>query len=490
MGAGRHRKRRDKRRPDRSQRGRPALRSVAPSITAAVALAGASVVAVDPAASALPKHATTSADVRLAADSSVLNIPINLVQDIVNIPYNEVQTINYLGDNLLFTGTWNIASSTSVWGTDPGDMGRYGVVGLFIPFPAFSDAAAAQLLGVAEVLLPVNPGCGTTCDDLPSLVGGWFQADRIMELLTTGQYTFDDTPVTEPDGTTHPPQGLWSYAGPVTWGADFNHPEWNTKIDPATGEPVMPWAGTTFKLDPLSPVTNYLAHLMSDPTSDENTAKFPTVGEFAAAVQKLATGVIVDQWPIFPGSTSVYCLGLCGPISDLGEPFWHDPPIAEDDPRAEGPFDDLLGLFGQNSANRNAVGRQNGGVSSTVTPDSSAAETVEGQSVPKEPVAPFKLNRLGIAQKTGAATVDRNAATNDDAATSTDVLDHQTKPPVTNDGKKFEPRRLGENTGPRNGLAAAVKSGLDQIRSSLSPKKPSTADNVKTKDDESDSSGD
>src|SRR5262245_36950550 len=90
---GHHRKLRDGRQPDRSRRGRAALRSVAPSITAVAALAGAGVIAVDPVASAPHEIATTSAEVRLAAEPSVLFIPINLVQDIINIPYNEVQTL-------------------------------------------------------------------------------------------------------------------------------------------------------------------------------------------------------------------------------------------------------------------------------------------------------------------------------------------------------------------------------------------------------------
>ncbi len=74
---------------------------------------------------------------------------------------------------------------------------------------------------------------------------------------------------------THPPQGVWNYAGVVDWGQNYNHPEWNTTPG-VNGEPMVPWAGTTFKLDPLKPVTNYLAHLMSDPTSEENAIKFPT----------------------------------------------------------------------------------------------------------------------------------------------------------------------------------------------------------------------
>jgi hypothetical protein len=284
-----------------------------------------------------------------------------------------------------------------------------------------------------------------------------------VELLTTGQYRFDDTPVTDPDGTTHPPQGLWSYAGKVDWGQDFNHPEWNTKTDPATGEPVMPWAGTTFKLDPLSPVTNYLAHLQSDPTSEENAVKFPTLEEADAAVQKFAWGFVVDMWPIFPGSP--LCQGLCGPLSDLGEPWYHDTryrtPPADDlrlSPRTTDPLSQNSSPMDVNAsprlqssgAHKNAAGRH-----SKVVDD------------------------LGIAQAT-------NAAGTEDAAPSTDALDHQTKPAATKDGKKFELRRLGDNPAPRGGLAAAVNAGLDQLRSSLSPKKPSGADNGGSEAGESD----
>jgi hypothetical protein len=421
----------------------------------------------------------TSADVRLAADSSVLNIPINLLQDIVNIPYNEVQTLDYLGDNLLFTGTWNIASSTSVWGTDPADIGRYyGLANLFVPFPAFSNAVGEQTSGLATVLLPIHPGCGITCDDFGAFITSWLQADRIMALLTTGQYTFDTAPVTDQYGT-HPPQGVWNYAGVVDWGQRYNHPEWNT-TDSATG-PMVPWAGTTFKLDPLSPVTNYLAHLMSDPNSEENAIKLPTADQTMAALKKFGDGLVVDFWPVFPGSVSVYCLTLCGPSSDLGEPFWHDPPLAPDDPRQpDFTVDDLLNLL---SGKQNAAGKQKSDVTSTAVVESSTVESVGGPSALKEPEASSELNKRDIVKKTDATTTD-------DEATSTEVLDHQTKPPVTNDGKKFEPRRISEKAGPRNGFAAAVKSGLDQLRSSLSPKKSSKADNDKPKDDESDSGGD
>ena len=135
--------------PGQSRHGGTAVGSVRSGVTAAVALAGASVIAVAPVAPPpFENHVTSfenhvaSLEVRLAADSSILNIPFNLIQDIINIPYNEVQGINTLGQSLLFTGTWLLASSTNVWGTDPADLAHYyGLAGL-IPFPAFSNAFA------------------------------------------------------------------------------------------------------------------------------------------------------------------------------------------------------------------------------------------------------------------------------------------------------------------------------------------------------------
>jgi hypothetical protein len=461
---GRRRRLRDGRKADRSQRGRPVLRSVAPSITAAVALAGASVIAVDPGASASPEIATTSAEVRLAADSSVLFIPINLAQDIINIPYNEVQSIGLLGDTLLFQRDDTVA--TNAWGTDPADIGKYyWVANTFIPLPAFSNALGAQLAGLAEVLLPMNSGCGITCNDPQALLAGWFQINRIVELLTTGQYTFDTTPVTEPDGTTHPPEGVWSFAGPVTWGGDFNHPEWNTKTDPVTGQPVVPWAGTTFVLDPLSPFTNYLAHLMSDPTSDGNAIKFPTVEEAATNLQKIGEGVN-KVWNIVLYSLSVI-IGAVLPGTTLPDTILpatttdslalNSAPVGADAvTNLESSGGDRRGEDGEDQA-----GRQNVGI----------------HSILKRPIT-----GLGVAQIT-------NAAATDDTGTSTDALDREKAPPVTKDGTKFEPRRPSSDAGHRDGLAGAVNAGLGQLRSSLSPKKPSGAASDGSEAGESGASG-
>jgi hypothetical protein len=422
------------------------------------------VVAVDPVVSASPDIAPSSAEVRLAADSSVLFIPINLVQDVINIPNTEVQTLNLLGDSLLFqlSPTNPGVNPADVWGTDSADIPRYYVfANLLIPLPAFSNALGAQLAGLAEVLLPMNSGCpgtGPACPDPQALLAGWFQLDRIVKLLTTGQFTFDTTPV---DGTTHPPEGVWSFAGPITWGGDFNHPEWNTKTDPATGEQVVPWAGTTFVLNPLSPFTSYLAHLMSDPTSDQNAIKIPTVEEAAAAVQNLVAGLTKGLPPI-----GLPPIGLppIVPSTTTDSLALNSAPVGAD---AVTNLESSGGVR-RIGAREDEGGRQNLGIHSNLAQDFSTAKPVEG---------------LGIAQIT-------NVAATGDTGPSTDALDGEKTPPVSKDGKKFEPRRPSSDAGRRGGLAGAVNAGLDQLRSSLSPKKPSGAASDGSEAGESGASGD
>ena len=145
---GRHLERRVGRQPDRSRRGGTAVGSVRPGVTAAVALVGASVIAVTPVAPPPPPEIhVASAEVRLAAESSILNIPINLIQDIIDIPYNYVQGINTLGQSLLFTGTWLLASSTNVWGTDPGDPGHHYGLAIYSRFRRFPTPWPRRSLG-------------------------------------------------------------------------------------------------------------------------------------------------------------------------------------------------------------------------------------------------------------------------------------------------------------------------------------------------------
>src|ERR1700722_7982806 len=91
-----------------------------PRVMAAAALAAGSVVAVTPISSRVTELPVVSAETRLV-DSSIFNIPFNLLQDIVNIPYNEVQPLDPVGNFVLFPREWFVVSATNLWGVDPGD---------------------------------------------------------------------------------------------------------------------------------------------------------------------------------------------------------------------------------------------------------------------------------------------------------------------------------------------------------------------------------
>jgi hypothetical protein len=278
-------------------------------VGAGVALAVAGVVAVSPYVPPTPPAIhTVNLEARLAA--SVTNIPTNLVYAVANIPYNEVQAINQLARSLFFTGSWWVASATNIWGTDAGDPGHFeSLASLAIPFPAISNTLGHQLAMIAAAELPVNSSCGlangcspvtppapitgiTGLDEIINLaavviglkslplIDNWFKVP-LSELMSG--YTFPT--VVSPDGP--------AYDG---FGFEGTHP------DPVTGEPVLPWSGTTFTWNPLAPLEDFYDSLTATPPPPA-AAVHPVTGEqVIRAVQALLAGLVVDFDPNLPGS--------------------------------------------------------------------------------------------------------------------------------------------------------------------------------------------
>jgi hypothetical protein len=246
-----------------------ALRSY---VTTGVALAGASVVAVTPIMASPPDVRVENRAVRLAADS-VANVPVNLFYAIANIPYYEVVALNSWSDAVEGGGSWWLKTPTNVWGWDPGNPPMLeALAAVLVPIPVISgngglphgitpngqDQAGAgpskvitagnSILGgsaepgtlgyilnvIAAAELPMHEGCGFTCDDVLTALGGYFQVP--LSDLFDG-YTFD----------------------PVK---DANDPKY----------PVA-WAGQTIApIDPTEPFTNFFASLTADPSDPDSQA--------------------------------------------------------------------------------------------------------------------------------------------------------------------------------------------------------------------------
>jgi hypothetical protein len=313
-----------------------------------VALLGASVIAVTPVAPPLPSPRpeidVASAEVRLAAASSLLNVPINLLIDIINIPYNEVQAIDYLSRSLIFSGPWFVVSATNIWGVDPGDPGHFmATVNLLVPFPALSGLGldqsdqtglGQQLWHFVATQLPVNEFCDA--DGCPpgvpiSPITGITTVDQTLWglALTFGLYGFApgalvkfplfnnwfSVPLSELlSGYTFGPDepGYANPSGPVFPGFGFA----GTTVGP-NGENLMPWANTTFKLDLTKPFQNYFNHLMADPAT--NPIRLPSLVEIGRTIQTLAAALVIAFDPLTPGS------GLC--TGGLGNCSWLPPAL-------------------------------------------------------------------------------------------------------------------------------------------------------------------
>ena len=169
-------------------------------------LLGASAIAVTPVAPPPPEIRVATSEVQLAADASLLNIPMNLLIDLLNIPYNEVQALNYGARSLFFSGPWFVVSPTNIWGVDPGDPAHFmAVVNLLVPFPALSglgldqsdpNGLGQQYWQLAAAELPVNKYCdvngcfpGVPVSPITGITG--FDNTLWGLALTAGLYRFD-----------------------------------------------------------------------------------------------------------------------------------------------------------------------------------------------------------------------------------------------------------------------------------------------------------
>jgi hypothetical protein len=78
-------------------------------------------------------------------DSSIVNIPFNLFQEVANIPNSEINAVTYAAESLFNSGPWFVVSNTNLWGVDPGDPSHFmSVANSLVPFEGLSGINAPE----------------------------------------------------------------------------------------------------------------------------------------------------------------------------------------------------------------------------------------------------------------------------------------------------------------------------------------------------------
>ena len=293
---------------------------------AAVALLGASAIAVTPIARPTPP-AIHVANLETSLAASVANTPVNLAYALANVPYNQVQAVNQLAASLFHSGTWWVGSAANVWGTDAADPGKWkSLTNLLVPFPAMSNVLGEQLAMIAAAELPTSDSCDAeSC--FPIFPGdpitGITDLDRTIQVVAIALglkplavvNNWFQVPLSElMSGYTFPK--VVSPSGPVYEGFGFE----GTHPDPDTGEPLMPWSGQTFTWHPLDPLVAFYNSLTATPPPPADAIKIVTGQQVFSAFQALLAGIVVDFNPFVPGSPSC---GACG------DALWTTPEIVK-----------------------------------------------------------------------------------------------------------------------------------------------------------------
>ncbi|WP_197383090.1 PE-PPE domain-containing protein [Mycolicibacterium mengxianglii] len=314
--------------------GAPALAQ----LTAGVALATATTLTATQVAMPTPPNAevrqvrAVSEDVSLAA-SSIANIPLNLLIDIINIPHSELQAFDLFAQAQLWGGSWLVTGPSNIWGTDPADAVRFmAAAALLFPFPALSgldlnapldsehplgvlagNGLAQQFWRFVAAEFPVDDncdaeGCVPTTPTAP--ITGITGIDRLIwnAMMFTGMVDFPLLSGFFKVGLSQLVNGNFSLieapSGKINIVPGFNLPG---TIDGPNGENYLPWAGTPINLDLGAPFSNWLDHLMADPA--DNPIKLPSLEQLGRTVQTLIAGIVVGFDPYTPGSP--LCWGYC-----------------------------------------------------------------------------------------------------------------------------------------------------------------------------------
>ena len=315
--------------------------TVVPYLTAGVALVGANALVLDTAGSPPPPQAeirVVSEDVQLAG--SLLNIPINLLIDLINIPYYEQQALDVEARAFLYSGPWAVTSPANVWGEDPADFARfYALAASMIPIPALSGLSTSTDWSVQQEEMISNNG-------FANQFAKFLAAEWTVDPNCTALKCVPNTPVSPITGIGGVDTSLWTLMmllgkvdfpvissviknffkvglQPLLGGYSFGEqPSYDGQIYDELGIKgtvlsedgttwLMPWSNTEFNIDPIGPFVNWFNHLTDDPAN--NPIKLPSLEDFGRTLQTFLAGLIVAFNPFTPGSS--LCPGFCAYMS-------------------------------------------------------------------------------------------------------------------------------------------------------------------------------
>jgi hypothetical protein len=323
----------------------PAAARPSPYLTAGMALAGASLIAITPMAPPPANvHVANPAVRLLSGGESLLNIPYNLFADMVNIPYVLLEApysvkglipntaadvagqhvpgsglaadgtidqpsdvwplyygpfdnfdpsgnsddyifhgaLNFLAAALNYTGSYYVSNPTNVFRWDTGNPWNFqSVVDVLLPFKDLGPSVAHNLNIIAEAEFPEA-----------SALNAYFFYDALGELGTLFKVPFS----TLVDGYTLPPDTALNPvgAGNGPLGAPLE-----------AGLPYHEiWSGQHVQLDPTLGFGDFFKSLMQDPS--ENPIHFVDLSTILPTYAHLQQGINIDFNPFEPGMAGFF----------------------------------------------------------------------------------------------------------------------------------------------------------------------------------------
>jgi hypothetical protein len=292
-----------------------------PHVLAGIALAGAGLVAATPIAALLPGGHTLSTGVRLASGeaadtgASVMNIPQNLLTDILNTPYYEFEApytlpsyldyataagpaydagagplthlptttdgaINELTNSLNYVGNFLQYDQTSIFGWDPGDPPKLAaLIDVLNANPALSMPLGYESNVIAEAEFPESAGCPLSCPDPAAILSQTLQVP--LSQLESG-YTFGNV------------------------------------VDQYTGEP-LPWANTTETLNPNAAMDGFIAQL-EEPPSQNPLESGPSLETVFVDLNNFNMALANDFNFLVPGNFLLNLFGTPATGATAGDP--------------------------------------------------------------------------------------------------------------------------------------------------------------------------